>query len=242
MILSIKEVIMQMKVDIGIIGALAEEVSGLIAQLEGHEYESVSGIEFHTGKIFGKRVAVARCGVGKVFAAICAEAMIIKYSPSLIINTGVGGALFGELVTSDIVIAQKMCQHDMDTSPLGDPKGLISEINKIFFDADARAVSLLRNAASELGFRAFVGTVASGDRFVADKDDKLRIVSDFGALACEMEGAAVAHTAYVNNTPFAVIRAISDSADGDATMDYTEFLPIAAKRSTALTLALVKSY
>lgn len=231
-----------MKVDIGIIGALDEEVSGLIAQLEGHECESVSGIEFHTGKLFGKRVAVARCGVGKVFAAICAEAMIIKYSPSLIINTGVGGALGGELVTSDIVIAEKVCQHDMDTSPLGDPKGLISGINKIFFNADERALSILTRTVSELGLRAFVGTVASGDKFVADRDDKFRIASDFGALACEMEGGAVAHTAYVNNTPFAVIRAISDSADGDATMDYPEFLPIVAKRSAALTLALVKSY
>lgn len=231
-----------MKVDIGIIGALSEEVSGLISQLDCHECETVSGIEFHTGRLCGKRVSVARCGVGKVFAAICAEAMIIKYSPSLLINTGVGGALGGELMTSDIVIAEKVCQHDMDTSPLGDPKGLVSGINKIFFDADERAVSILKNAAEELGLRAFVGTVASGDRFVADRSEKIRIASDFDALACEMEGGAVAHTAYVNNTPFVVIRAISDSADGEATMDYPEFMPIAAKNSSALTMALVKSY
>ena len=231
-----------MKVDIGIIGALSEEVSGLISQLDCHECETVSGIEFHTGRLCGKRVSVARCGVGKVFAAICAEAMIIKYSPSLLINTGVGGALGGELMTSDIVIAEKVCQHDMDTSPLGDPKGLVSGINKIFFDADERAVSILKNAAEELGLRAFVGTVASGDRFVADRSEKIRIASGFDALACEMEGGAVAHTAYVNNTPFVVIRAISDSADGEATMDYPEFMPIAAKNSSALTMALVKSY
>ena len=231
-----------MKVDIGIIGALSEEVSGLISQLDCHECETVSGIEFHKGRLCGKRVSVARCGVGKVFAAICAEAMIIKYSPSLLINTGVGGALGGELMTSDIVIAEKVCQHDMDTSPLGDPKGLVSGINKIFFDADERAVSILKNAAEELGLRAFVGTVASGDRFVADRSEKIRIASGFDALACEMEGGAVAHTAYVNNTPFVVIRAISDSADGEATMDYPEFMPIAAKNSSALTMALVKSY
>lgn len=231
-----------MKVDIGIIGALSEELAGIIAQLDCHMCESVSGIEFHTGKLCGKQVAVARCGVGKVFAAICAEAMIIKYSPSLLINTGVGGALGGELMTSDIVIADRVCQHDMDTSPLGDPKGLISGINKIFFDADERAISLLTSAAAELGLRAFIGTVASGDRFVADRSEKVRIASDFFALACEMEGGAVAHTAYVNNTHFVVIRAISDSADGDATVDYPEFLPIAAKNSAALTLALVKAY
>ncbi|MBR2432161.1 MAG: 5'-methylthioadenosine/adenosylhomocysteine nucleosidase [Clostridia bacterium] len=231
-----------MKVDIGIIGAMTPEVDGLIALLDGHESETVSGVTYHTGMLGGKRVAIARCGVGKVFAAICAEAMIIKYSPRLIINTGVGGALAGGLKTTDIVIADKLCQHDMDTSPLGDPKGLISGINKIYFDADARAVEILKVESKRLSLNATVGTVASGDKFVADKSDKERIVSEFNAIACEMEGAAIAHTAFVNDTAFAVVRAMSDSADGDATMDYPTFLPIAAKNSTSLTLALIKAY
>ena len=231
-----------MKVDIGIIGAMAPEVDGLVASLAEHKSETVGGTIYHTGTLDGKCVAIARCGVGKVFAAICAEAMIIKYSPRLIINTGVGGALAGGLKTTDIVIADKLCQHDMDTSPLGDPKGLISGINKIYFDADARAVEILKKSANELSLNATVGAIASGDKFVADKIDKERIVSEFSAIACEMEGAAIAHTAFVNNTPFAVIRAISDSADGDATMDYPTFLPIAAKNSAELARALVKKY
>lgn len=231
-----------MKVDIGIIGALSEEIEGLVSALTEHQSETVGSIVYHTGVLDGKRVAVARCGVGKVFAAICAEAMIIKYAPSLIINTGVGGALASGLKTADIVIADKLCQHDMDTSPLGDPKGLISGINKIYFEADARAVELLKKIAEQQSLSAIVGTVASGDKFVADKADKDRIASEFGAAACEMEGAAIAHTAFVNDTAFAVIRAISDSANGDATMDYPTFLPIAAKSSAALTRALIKAY
>ena len=231
-----------MKVDIGIIGALSEEVEGLISKLSDRNLEKVGDIEFNTGIIEGKRVAIAKCGVGKVFAAICAEAMIIKYSPSLIVNTGVGGALSGGLRTADTVVADKLCQHDMDTSPLGDPKGLISGINKIYFESDPRSVEILKKAAFELGMNLLVGTVASGDKFVAASEDKKRIVSEFGAVACEMEGAAIAQTAFVNDTPFAVIRAISDSADGDATMDYPTFLPIAAKNSGALTLALIKNY
>ena len=231
-----------MKVDIGIIGALSEEVEGLISRLSDCETETVGQIVYHTGSLLGKRVAIAKCGVGKVFAAICAEAMIIKYSPSLIINTGVGGALASGIQTADTVIADRLCQHDMDTSPLGDPKGLISGINKIYFDADARAVEILSRSAGELSLRFTVGCVASGDKFIADKSDKERIVSEFGAVACEMEGAAIAHTAFVNDTAFAVVRAMSDSADGDATMDYPTFLPIAAKNSTALTLALIKDY
>ncbi len=231
-----------MKVDIGIIGALEAEVSALISMLEERERESVGSVTFHTGVLFGKRVAVARCGVGKVFAAICAEAMIIKYSPSLIVNTGVGGALAAGLDAADIVIGCELCQHDMDTSPLGDPAGLVSGINKVFFEADKRAVAIIEEACRKNGYNYLVGRIASGDRFVASGEEKRRITSLFGASACEMEGAAIAHTAFVNSTPFAVIRAISDSADGEASMSYLEFLPIAAERSSKLTLELIEKY
>jgi len=231
-----------MKVDIGVIGALDEEVDGLIKMLDGHESELVGGIEFHTGMIFEKRVAVARCGVGKVFAAMCAEAMIVRYSPSLIINTGVGGALGKSLTTGDIVIAKRLCQHDMDTSPLGDPRGLISGINVIYINSDERAVNLLLDAGRVCSYKVTSGTVASGDRFVAAKEDKDSIVDSFDADVCEMEGGAIAQVAFVNKTPFVVVRAISDSADGEATMDYMTFLPIAAERSAALTVELIKKY
>ena len=231
-----------MKVDIGIIGAMEPEVNGLIEALCEHNEEVFGGVLFHTGLLEGKRVAVAKCGVGKVFAAICAEAMIIKYAPRLLVNSGVGGALDKSLRPLDIVFADKLVQHDMDTSPLGDPVGLISGINKVYFDADARAVEILADTAKGLGVSYMVGTVATGDRFVCDKADKELITSRFGAAACEMEGGAIAHTAYVNSTPFVVVRAISDSADGDACMDYMAFLPKAAEISTALTLSLIEKY
>ena len=228
--------------DIGIIGALDEEVLGLVRLLEDRKTTKVSGIDFHEGRLFGKSVVVAKCGVGKVFATICAEAMIIKFSPKLIVNTGVGGALAKNLKCTDVVIASKLVQHDMDTTALGDEAGLISGICKVFFEADTRAVEILSRSAESLSVNAYIGTVATGDKFVSDKADKERIVNLFGASACEMEGGAIAHTAYVNGTPFAVIRAISDSADGSANMDYTEFMPIAAKKSTALTIALIENY
>ena len=231
-----------MKADIGIIGAMSVEVDALIAKLENRSEEAVGGVKFNTGMLFGKKIAVARCGVGKVFAAICAEAMIMRYSPSLIVNTGVGGALADDLRPTDTVIAESLLQHDMDTSPLGDPVGLISGINKVYFEADARAVSILSEAADRLGIKARRGRIATGDKFVASKREKERIVSEFSADVCEMEGGAIAHTAFVNATPFAVIRAISDSADGGADMDYMEFLPIAAKNSAALTEELIKNW
>ena len=231
-----------MKVDIGVIGAMRPEVEGLIAKLEEPRCERVSGIDFYLGRIYSKQVVIAGCGVGKVFAAICAEAMIIKYSPSLIVNTGVAGAVADGLSTADVVVASSLLQHDMDTSPIGDPRGLISGINKIYFDADARARDILLRAANSLNLNARVGIIATGDKFVAAEADKRKIAEEFSAVACEMEGGAVAHVAYVNSTPFAVVRAISDSADGNATMDYPAFLPVAANNSAKLTLALIKEY
>ena len=231
-----------MKTIVGIIGAMSDEVSNIIALLESHNEEVYSGITFHTGRLYDKDVVVAQCGIGKVFSAVCTEIMILKYQPSLIINTGVGGALASGLNTSDIVFADRLCQHDMDTSAIGDPVGLVSGINKIYFDTDKRAVSILSEYAKAHGINYMVGTVASGDKFIAAKEDKKRITDTFGAVACEMEGASVAQVAYINNTPFAVVRAISDSADGDASMDYPTFLPIAVRISTELTLHLVKEY
>lgn len=228
--------------DIGIIGALADEVASIIEMLEEHKVVSAGGVEFHTGRIYTRSVVVAKCGVGKVFAAICAEAMILEFSPALIVNSGVGGALDKSLRPLDIVLATKLVQHDMDTSPLGDPVGLISGINRVWFDTDPRALRILESAADALGVRHLSGAVATGDKFIAERCDKEHIVSIFNAVCCEMEGAAIAHTAFVNNTPFAVIRAISDSADGGACMDYPAFLPKAVKISTALTLQLIKAY
>ena len=231
-----------MRVDVGIIGAMEPEVEALIAAIDTPTTETVSGITFYTGKIGEKTVAIAKCGIGKVFAAVCAQTMIMKYAPTLLVNTGVGGALASGIGTGDIVIATDLCQHDMDTSAIGDPKGLVSGINVIYFDADKRAGEILINSAKALGLNARLGRIASGDKFIASKEDKERILADFEATACEMEGCAIAQVAFINKTPFAVVRAISDSADGEATMDYPTFLPIAASNSTKMTLSLIEKW
>ncbi len=228
--------------DIGIIAAMDIELRGIVAMLENHEIETVSGVEFHTGMMYGKKLVAAKCGIGKVFAAICTEAMIIKYSPRLIVNTGVGGAIAAGLKTGDVVIADKLVQHDMDTSAIGDEVGLVSGINRVYFDTDAAVVQILSDKAELLGLSYRIGTVASGDKFIAERKEKERIKTLFSAAACEMEGAAVAHTSFVNQTPFAVIRAISDSADEGSSMSYSEFLPMAAEKSMRLTIELIKAF
>ena len=184
------------KVEIGIIGAMAPEVEELVASLKSKKEEKAGGVTFYRGKLGKRKVVIAKCGVGKVFAALTAEAMIMKYAPKLIINTGVGGALRSGISVGDVLFADKLVQHDMDTSPLGDPKGLISGINKVYFEADVRAKMLVLPIAKELGAKCHVGTVASGDVFVSTSELKAKIKEDFDASVCEMEGAAIAHVAY----------------------------------------------
>lgn len=225
---------------IGIICAMKIEAEAIAASLSDTRTETVSGVEFTVGKRYGKEIVLAVCGIGKVFAAICTEAMILKFNPTLIINSGVAGTLTDKLSIGDIAIAKSLVQHDMDTSPLGDPVGLVSGINKIYFDADAAAVTAFEKAAASVGAKSVVGTIASGDQFMSDTEKKNAIRDRFQAIACEMEGAAIAHVAYVNGIPFAVLRAISDSASGDAQMEYPKFVAMAAERSHKIIDAFLK--
>lgn len=217
---------------IGIIGAMDIEVENIKAFLTDVSTETVSGVNFVRGKFNEKDVVVAKCGVGKVFAGLCAEAMILKYSPSLIINVGVAGCLDENLKIGDIVIADSVCQHDMDTSPLGDPVGMLSDINIIKIPADKKACELFSECAKELSLSYSVGTIASGDQFVSSAEKKKFITSNFGAKSCEMEGGAIGHVCFVNNVPFAVLRAMSDGADDGAKMDFPTFAKMAAENST----------
>ena len=226
---------------IGLIGAMEIELAHLISDMEAHRVERVLGVEFHLGTIGGVEVVLARCGIGKVAAAVTAQTMILTYRPQLLINTGVGGSLTTRLSVGDIAVSLRAVEHDMDTSPLGDPVGFLSGINRIYLDADRESAERLASCADALGLKAVLGTVCSGDRFVASMAEKERIASLFeDAAVCEMEGAAIAHTAYLASVPFVIVRAISDSADGSSSMDYMEFLPLAAERSYALVRAYLE--
>ncbi len=223
---------------LGIIAAMQKEMDNIASHMTSPVKETVGGVEFIKGKVNGTDVVCSVCGIGKVFAAMCAEAMIIRYSPSLIINTGVGGTLTKKLGIGDVAISDKVCQHDMDTTALGDEPGLISGINKVYFEADTEFAGLISSIAEEMNINTCTGTIASGDRFVASAAEKERITSVFGAISCEMEGAAVGHVCYVNNTPFVIIRAISDDADGGACDNYMEFAAESAAKSASIVCAL----
>lgn len=220
---------------IGIIGAMDVEVDALKNQLENKTEEEISSVKYVKGTLNGKETVIAKCDPGKVNAAICAEAMIIKYSPEMIINVGVAGSLSNELDIGQIAIGESSVQYDMDTSPLGDPKGFVSGIGTVEFECDKEIVKKFVCAAEKCDdLKYCTGKIATGDRFVASDGIKNEIIKDFDCIACEMEGAAIGHVCAVNKIPYGILRAISDKADGSSHMDYPTFTKLAAKNSVKI--------
>lgn len=226
---------------IGIIGAMSVEVEGLKARLSNPKREIICGAEYVSGTLCGKDVVVAQCGVGKVFAAVCASTMILKYNVSAIINTGVAGTLSERVGILDFAISESVVQHDMDTTAIGDAPGLISGINIVEIPASKRLSALAAELAVKQGKRSATGVIASGDQFISNRDRKNYIRDTFSALACEMEGASIGHVCYLADVEFVVIRCISDSATGDAEMEYPEMVSRAAEQSGALVLAMIEA-
>ena len=226
---------------IGIIGALDIELERLIGAMQGPVHREISGVPFTCGRLLGTDVVIARAGVGKVNAAVCAQTMALIYEPELIINSGVSGALSPDLRVGDVVIGTDVVQHDVDTTAMGDEPGFVSTVDRLSFPLDNFASTAIAAAAEELGIRAVRGRIASGDQFVASTERKEEIVRLFSAATCEMEAGAIAHVCFLNRVPCAVIRCISDGGNEEAPMSYEEFLPLAAKNSAELTLAYLKS-
>ena len=223
---------------IGIIAAIKPEIEALKAVITDKYVRTVSSVEYISGKLNGREVVVAGCGAGKVNAAVCTQTMILEYMPDVIINTGVGGTLTDELSIGDVAVATKLVQHDFDTTGCGDPRGYIGVGREYMIEMPCteRLVSAIEKAAEEEGLKTVRGMIASGDTFVSSEAAKSAILENFpGCVACEMEGAAIAQVCLLNNVDFCVVRAISDSADNSAHMDYPSFIKIAAARSAAVT-------
>ena len=216
---------------IGIIGAMELEITRLRDQMTEKKEEQLSGVRFTKGLLCGKEVVLAVCGIGKTFAALCAQTMILRYNPEMIINVGVAGTLTEELSIGDMAIGTAAVCHDMDTSPLGDPVGLISGINLVELPLDEEMREAFVECCAKENIPCRTGIIASGDQFVDTAARKSFIKDTFSAIACEMEGQAIAQVCYVNRKPCAILRSISDSADGTA-MDYERFKELAAEHST----------
>jgi adenosylhomocysteine nucleosidase len=226
---------------IGIIGAMDEEVSQIVEVMELTETYERASMKFMKGKLNDKDVVIVRSGIGKVNAAVCAQLLVDRFNVNYIINTGIAGSLKADINIGDVVLSSDVLHHDVDATGFGYPLGQIPRMDTLAFPADEKLIELAKEACAkavpEIGVH--IGRVVSGDQFISDKAVKERILGNFGGYCTEMEGAAIAQTAYLNHVPFLILRAISDKADNSATMDYPEFEAMAIKHSVEILKELV---
>lgn len=220
---------------IGIIAAMSEELEILLKDLAVEEKKEKANMTFHKGTLYGKNVVAVVCGIGKVNAAVCTQILVSEFNVDKVINVGVAGGIGKDIYPGDIVVADNLVQHDMDTTAFGDKVGQIPRLDTFDFKCDPELVAAAKKACDQITeLNCFSGRIASGDVFVANIEKIQWLEKEFGAAACEMEGASIAQVCYLNNVPFVVIRSISDNANNGAHMDYAKFTPIAVQNSTKI--------
>ena len=218
----------------GIICAMQLEADGILALCENTKTETIYGMNFTTGTLRGKELTVVVCGEGKVNAAMCTTTLIDRYHPALVINSGVGGALSPLVSIGDLVVGSKAVEHDMNMTPLGYQQGevCIPGGKLMYFECDKAAATKLAAIGRTIpGTRVAQGIIASGDVFISDRKKRLLLNTRFGAVACEMEGAAIGHVCHCCGVPFAILRAISDDLDENKGMDFNKFCHLAAEKT-----------
>lgn len=221
---------------IGIIGAMDLEVEHLKDEMQISRIVDKAGMEFYTGTLKGVDVVIVRSGIGKVNAGLCAQILADVFQVTHIINTGVAGSLNAKLDIGDILISKDALYHDMDVRIFGYQLGEVPQMGCREFKADKAMIEAAVSSCKEVNpdIHVEVGRILSGDQFISDKAKKETLIADFQGDCTEMEGAAIAHSAYLNKIPFVIIRAISDKADDSAEMDYPTFEREAAKHSAKL--------
>ena len=224
---------------IGLIGAMPMEVAPVLARLERAREERIGPSQCWLGALEGAEVVVECCGIGKVNAAMGAQAMLQAYRINRVVHLGVGGALSGGLRVGDVVVAEGCVQYDVDTTALGDLPGFVSTVEKIVFDCDAQMRKEILAAAEAMPDRSFdvrSGVVATGDRFLTRAEEKRKIVQAFHALICDQESCAIAQVCGVNGVPMAVIRAVSDAADGAHAEEFARYAQLAVQNGFSVLL------
>ena len=227
----------------GIIGAMELEVETLKSKMTVSRIVKKAGMEFFEGSLNGAQAVIVRSGVGKVNAALCVQILVDLFEITHIINTGVAGSLNAKLDIGDILISRDALHHDVDATIFGYKPGEVPQLGIREFPADDRLVQLAKASCEKVNAdcHAVTGRVVSGDQFISSREVKEKLIADFQGDCAEMEGASIAHGAYLNHVPFVIIRAISDKADDSAEMDYPTFERAAALHSAALVEDMVAS-
>jgi 5'-methylthioadenosine/S-adenosylhomocysteine nucleosidase len=220
---------------IAILGAMDAEIAEFLAHSQVERRETWNGFEFHSIRLEGRQAVLAKCGIGKVFAALVSQRLIDAYAPSRMLFTGVAGALNPAYEIGDVVVARDCMQHDVDGRALGFARGHLLYTDLKVFTADAEMTRLAASAPAA-GHRVHTGRILTGDQFMTRDEINHHgyLIDEMAGDAVEMEGGAMAQVCAVNRIPFAVVRTISDRADGDAVHDFNRFLPVIAQNSFAI--------
>ena len=212
---------------IAIMGAMPEEVAPILKKLGTYKTTKYADNEYYQAIYKGVEIVVAYSKIGKVFSTLTASTMIQHFGCDKLLFSGVAGGINPNLKIGDLIVANKLSQHDLDITAFGHPMGFVPG-GSVFVEADKELIALSKEVASELGKIVQEGVIATGDQFVHDSTVKDQIVKYFNADALEMEGASVAVVCNALNVPFFILRAISDTADTDASFSFDEFMESSA--------------
>ena len=225
---------------IGIIGAMSIEIDGIVDKMTDKTDYVFNGIKFTVGNLCSKAVVACKCGIGKVNSSMATMLMKVKFDVDTVINIGVAGG-WKTLKQGDIVIADKTVEHDYDGTPDGLPLGQVHGFDSPYIDCDEQLVKSLENICKESEVSFVVGTVATGDQFIASNEKSAQITQNFGAVAYDMESGAINHACKNLGLKFVAIRAISDNGNNDAMDDFYTFVTKAAKISEEIVCAYLKT-
>lgn len=219
---------------IGIIGAMPVEIEIIKNEFEDFYIETHAGLDYYIGKIKDIEIILSVCGVGKVNAAIYTQILIDRYSVDTIINTGVAGGLSDDIEHLSLVISKQLTYYDVCKIQM-----VNCFPNQEFFKADVNLINLAAKISKSNNLDYHIGTIISGETFISDTRRKKELHQNYKAICVEMEGAAIAHTAFVNKVPFLVIRCISDLSNEESAEDYKNFEKLAAHKSAKLVKEMI---
>ena len=211
---------------IGIIFALKEELEALLKVLTLKKQYEIFDLTFYECELDNKEIVLVESGIGKVNSARTTQILIDNMKVDYIFNIGVAGAINPGVSVCDVVVGERLVQHDFDVTPFNYEKGQIPNIGK-YIESDDYLVKLAKDIKTDSNVH--VGVIASGDIFVNDPKMSNKIATKFNALCCEMEGASIAQVCYLSHIPFLVIRSISDSVNGTNELTYDDFLLLSSK-------------
>lgn len=219
---------------------MEEEVEQLRDEVQASETKVIGNCEFIEGRIGEHEVILVKSGIGKVNAAIATTLLLDTYQPDVVLNTGSAGGFSASLEVGTVVISDEVRHHDVDVTIFGYEHGQVPQLPAAF-KSDPGLIKLAIEAVEEIGEHAHAtGLIASSDSFMSDPDHVARVKKLFPQMiAAEMEAAAVAQVCHQFETPFVVIRALSDIAGKEASMSFDEFLPLAARHSTEIVLRVI---